>query len=149
MDIDGEVVSTLRTAGVPAGAEWYALAANYEPEDATLLVRLADMGVDGFFATANDLVVPTEGGWQGSGDTPAVGVPVDRIGCFGPGGQPSCRSAGVGQSRVVLPVSRDAHVHPERMRKRRPLGLVPVVTCTSASDRRTDPHPWIWPLRLS
>ena len=85
MDIDGEVVLTLRTAGVPAGAEWYALAANYEPEDATLLVRLADMGVDGFFATANDLVVPTEGGWQ-SGDTPAVGVPVDRIGCFGPGG---------------------------------------------------------------
>src|SRR5262249_43169936 len=40
---------------------------------------------DQFFGSANDLVVPSEGGWRvdRSGVT---FIPGDRIGCFGPGG---------------------------------------------------------------
>ena len=43
------------------------------------------MGIDQFFQTANDLVVPSEGGWRT--DRSAAGhIPAPRVGCFGPGG---------------------------------------------------------------
>jgi len=35
---------------------------NYQP-DGALWQRAVDAGVDWFFGSANDLVVPTEGGW--------------------------------------------------------------------------------------
>ena len=48
-------------------------------------MRMVDTGVDQFFGSANDLVVPSEGGWRidraGSSFIPGA-----RIGCFGPGG---------------------------------------------------------------
>ncbi len=43
------------------------------------------MGVDTFFGGANDLVVPTEGGWQTDAEE-AGWLPAERIGCFGLGG---------------------------------------------------------------
>ena len=55
--------------------------------------RALDVGVDAFFASANDLVVPSEGGWRVDRDgTPYV--PGDRIGCFGPGGNLSTTDGG-------------------------------------------------------
>ncbi|MEO5742173.1 MAG: CHAT domain-containing protein, partial [Vicinamibacterales bacterium] len=46
---------------------------------------LIDAGIDHFFNSANDLVVPTEGGWL---IDRSVGghIPAARVGCFGPGG---------------------------------------------------------------
>jgi len=84
MDMRGGPITELqRPPGPPAGA-YSALAANFEP-DANLALRLADLGLDAFFASANDLVVPTEGGWRiDTGGPPAVDA--KRIGCFGPGG---------------------------------------------------------------
>lgn len=85
MDMDAEVIASLRNSGLPASVEWYALVANYQANDAKILARLADLSVDGFFATANDLVVPTEGGWK-LGTQSAAFVAPDRVGCFGAGG---------------------------------------------------------------
>ena len=46
---------------------------------------MLDIGIDQFFGSANDLVVPSEGGWRVD---PSGGIvhPGARIGCFGPGG---------------------------------------------------------------
>src|SRR5262249_23038556 len=49
------------------------------------LKRMLDAGIDQFFSTANDLVVPSEGGWRVDPSGGAF-VPGNRIGCFGPGG---------------------------------------------------------------
>ena len=58
--------------------------ANYQPTGTTLQ-RLLDVGIDQFFGSANDLVVPSEGGWRV--DRPPTGlIPASQIGCFGPGG---------------------------------------------------------------
>jgi hypothetical protein len=57
---------------------------NFHP-DAQLWERALDVGVDTFFASANDLVVPSEGGWRIDRDG-SPHVPASRIGCFGPGG---------------------------------------------------------------
>ena len=86
MDNNGEIIQALQAAPNPPGQAYSALVANFEP-DAGLLQRIIDAGADLFFPTANDLVVPTEGGWRvdpGSGSVPAI--PGDRIGCFGVGG---------------------------------------------------------------
>ena len=85
MDMDADVIASLRSSGLPAGVEWYSLVANYQASDARILARLADLSVDAFFATANDLVVPSEGGWK-LGTPPAAYVAPDRVGCFGAGG---------------------------------------------------------------
>ena len=61
------------------------LAANFE-SDGSWVARLADMGVDTFFDTSNDLVVPTAGGWDSGPFGPDGNLPTDQIGCFGPGG---------------------------------------------------------------
>src|SRR5262249_51187802 len=39
-----------------------------------------------FFRSANDLVVPTEGGWRIDRVPASPAVPGNHIGCFGPGG---------------------------------------------------------------
>ncbi len=83
MDQDGEFIAQIQTAPDPAAAGYSALVANYRP--ATILERLVDLGIDRFFGGANDLVVPSEGGWR-TGGSPAGFIPASRIGCFGPGG---------------------------------------------------------------
>jgi len=72
----------------PPDAEYSALVANYHPTG-VVLQRLLDIGIDRVFGSANDLVVPTEGGWliNRSGPNRSTPfIPASRIGCFGPGG---------------------------------------------------------------
>jgi CHAT domain-containing protein len=84
MDADGELIATIQSAPGPPDRAYSALVANYQPTGATLQ-RLLDAGIDQFFGTANDLVVPSEGGWRV--DRPPTGlIPAAQIGCFGPGG---------------------------------------------------------------
>ena len=86
MDNNGEIIQALQAAPSPPGQAYSALVANFEP-DAGLLQRIIDAGADLFFPTANDLVVPTEGGWRvDPGTGIAAAIPGDRIGCFGVGG---------------------------------------------------------------
>ncbi|MBI1791108.1 MAG: hypothetical protein HYR60_26560, partial [Acidobacteria bacterium] len=84
MDSAGPVVAELQDQPGPAPGAYSALVSNFEP-DANLLQRMVDAGVDAFFATANDLVVPTEGGWRVDPGAGPV-VPGERIGCFGRSG---------------------------------------------------------------
>ncbi len=83
MDGDGEFIAQIQAAADPPVGAYSALVANYRPE--TMLERLLDLGIDRFFGGANDLVVPSEGGWR-TGASPAAFIPASRIGCFGPGG---------------------------------------------------------------
>ena len=84
MDGDGDLIRELQSPPGPPADCYSVLAANYNPTS-SMLSRLLDMGIDQFFNTANDLVVPSEGGWR---IDPSGGsfVPGSRIGCFGPGG---------------------------------------------------------------
>ncbi len=85
MDPAGDFIRLLQAApDAPPGAEYHALTANYHPPRG-LAARLGDMGIDQFFAGANDLAVWTEGVWKTGGDA-AGWVSAARIGCFGPGG---------------------------------------------------------------
>ena len=84
MDGSGDVIAELqRPPGPPADA-YSALVANYNPTE-TVLARMLDTGVDQFFGSANDLVVPSEGGWRVAQSGTAL-IPGSRIGCYGPGG---------------------------------------------------------------
>ena len=84
MDGDGELIAAIQKPPGPPADAYSALVANYHPTGDKLR-RLMDAGIDQFFNAANDLVVPTEGGWRI--DRSAAGhVPASRIGCFGPGG---------------------------------------------------------------
>ena len=86
MDNKGDIIRALQAAPGPPNQAYSALVANFEP-DAAVLQRIIDAGADLFFATANDLVVPTEGGWRvDAGSGAAVTIPGDRVGCFGLGG---------------------------------------------------------------
>ena len=84
MDSGGDLIAALqRPPGPPADA-YSALVSNYHPP-AGVLARAIDVGVDTFFGSANDLCVPSEGGWfidRANG----THIPGARIGCFGPGG---------------------------------------------------------------
>ena len=82
MDRNGAAIRELQAPPAPDHERYSALVANYHPEE-TIWARLADVGVDGFFGMANDLVVPSEGGWRIDDGTHVRG---DRIGCFGRGG---------------------------------------------------------------
>lgn len=84
MDSDGVAIAALQKAGAPGDSVYSALVSNFEPEPG-LLRRMADAGVDVFFGSANDLVVPTEGGWRVN-PGPGPLIPGARIGCFGSGG---------------------------------------------------------------
>jgi CHAT domain-containing protein len=84
MDGNGELIKALQALpGLPA-EPYSALVANYNPTGATLM-RLIDAGVDQFFGDANDLVVPTRGGWRVP-QPAGLFIPAGRIGCYGPGG---------------------------------------------------------------
>jgi len=83
MDGDGELIADIQMPPGPPENAYSALVANYQPTGDALR-RLVDVGIDQFFATANDLVVPSEGGWRVDGSN--TGIPAARIACFGPGG---------------------------------------------------------------
>jgi CHAT domain-containing protein len=84
MDGDGAMIRALQGPPGPPVDQYSALVANCNPAG-DVLRRLLDVGLDQFFGSANDLVVPSEGGWRidRSGSTFITG---SRIGCFGPGG---------------------------------------------------------------
>jgi hypothetical protein len=84
MDGGADPIRELQTAADPPATAYSALVANYNPPGA-LLRRLVDAGLDQFFGSANDLVVPSEGGWSVFRSTRFF-IPASRIGCFGPGG---------------------------------------------------------------
>lgn len=85
MDPAGEFVQQLQEPpDAPDGTLYHALVSNFQPPR-QWWARLGDMGIDTFFEGANDLVVPTEGGWR-TADLPAAWIPAERVGCFGPGG---------------------------------------------------------------
>ena len=85
MDNNGDIIRALQDAPGPPGEAYSALVANFEP-DGALLQRIIDAGADLFFPTANDLVVPTEGGWRVDPGTGTAAIPGSRVGCFGLGG---------------------------------------------------------------
>ena len=84
MDGDGREIAALQSPPGPPPDAYSALVANYNPEGGVLR-RLLDIGVDQFFGSAHDLVVPAEGGWRVDRAGSAF-IPGSRIGCFGPGG---------------------------------------------------------------
>ena len=84
MNPSGGVVATLQGDPNPPANAYWAIAANYEPDDG-LLRRAADFGIDAFFGRSNDVVVPTSGSWRVD-PTPAPVIPASQIACFGPGG---------------------------------------------------------------
>ena len=84
MDGDGELIRELQSPPGPPADRYSVLVANYSPSG-SVLQRLLDIGIDQFFNTANDLVVPSEGGWRVDPSGGAF-IPGSRIGCFGPGG---------------------------------------------------------------
>ena len=63
MDGDGELIAAIQMPPGPPADAYSALVANYQPTGDKLR-RLIDAGIDQFFGTANDLVVPSEGGWR-------------------------------------------------------------------------------------
>jgi hypothetical protein len=84
MDGGGDPIAELQSPPGPPMDAYSALVANYNPSGEVLL-RMLDTGVDQFFGSANDLVVPSAGGWRI--DQPGAGfIPRARIGCYGPGG---------------------------------------------------------------
>lgn len=62
-------------------AQYFALASNYEPTTPALRDWLRDRLTDALFGIDNDLVVPTDGVWSGSG---APRFPIARHHVFGP-----------------------------------------------------------------
>jgi CHAT domain-containing protein len=84
MDGDGDLIEELQAPPGPPPESYSALVANYNPTGAVLNVML-DVGADQFFGSANDLVVPAEGGWR-IDRSGSLFIPGSRIGCFGPGG---------------------------------------------------------------
>ena len=83
MDSGGEIIAKLQAPPPPPDV-YSALVANYNPDD-SIWRRMVDVGVDQFFGSANDLVVPSEGGWRVDHDG-LHHVDAARIGCFGTGG---------------------------------------------------------------
>ncbi len=84
MDGQGEPITQIQSPPGPPADAYSALVANYNPT-ADLFRRLLDAGLDQFFGSANDLVVPSAGGWQVDRSS-TLFIPASRIGCFGPGG---------------------------------------------------------------
>ncbi len=79
MDMAGGPISVLNKSKAPESA-YSAIISGHRPQG-VLLNRMLDLGVDGIFGMANDLVVPTTGAWKT--DDHASWIPGGRIGCFG------------------------------------------------------------------
>ena len=84
MDGAGNLIAELERPPGPPPDAYSALVANYNPTGDVLL-RMLDTGIDQFFGSANDLVVPSEGGWRVA-QLGGTFLPATRIGCYGPGG---------------------------------------------------------------
>ena len=85
MDPKGDFIDEIQNpSDAPADTLYHALVSNYQPPR-EWLPRLGDMAMDGFFGGANDLVVPTEGGWK-TADTQDAWIHSKHVACFGPGG---------------------------------------------------------------
>lgn len=80
MDMSGKQISVLNSSPGPPSNAYSTVCSNYQPQGA-LLARMLDLGIDGIFGMANDLVVPTTGAWKT--DDHSSWVPGARIGCFG------------------------------------------------------------------
>jgi CHAT domain-containing protein len=117
MDGDGPLIRTLQSPPGPPAEAYSVLAANYHPTD-NVLRRVLDMGVDQFFNTANDLVVPSEGGWRVD-PTGGTFIPGSRIGCFGPGGNLSRHDVThvnvFAQPETIQFLVTALHDHPHRL----------------------------------
>jgi hypothetical protein len=83
MSMSGDALQRLQMPPGPQAGQYSALVSNFEANNQWLL-RAADLGLDWFFGTPNDLVVPTTGGWRI--DRGLEAIPSDRVACFGPGG---------------------------------------------------------------
>jgi hypothetical protein len=84
MDAGGEIIEEIQGPPVPPLNAYSALVSNYQPDENIFQIVL-DAGADQFFGSANDLVVPSEGGWRVDRDG-VRHVDVASVGCFGPGG---------------------------------------------------------------
>jgi len=80
MNMTGTQIADLQAPPGPPPDVYSALISNYRPTG-NLLARLLDLGIDGIFGVANDLVVPSEGGWKT--DQRPTWVAGAQIGCFG------------------------------------------------------------------
>jgi len=83
MNADSPLLADLQQGPPPDGHPYSALVANFVPDN-KLWARILDLGADWFFQGANDLVVPTPGGWRV--DKLEGSIPGKQVGCFGPGG---------------------------------------------------------------
>ncbi|NVL03301.1 CHAT domain-containing protein [Ruegeria pomeroyi] len=83
MNMTGAQIRQLQSPPSPAPGQYSALVSNCEP-NGKLWARALDLGIDWFFDEANDLVVPTSGGWRI--DRVPDFIPKDQIGAYGPGG---------------------------------------------------------------
>jgi hypothetical protein len=80
MDMSGDQISVLNTkSAAPPGTAYSAIISNHRPQG-VLLARMLDLGIDGIFGMANDLVVPTTGAWKT--EAHPSWVPGARVGCF-------------------------------------------------------------------
>lgn len=84
MDRHGDPITQIQSSTGPPADAYSALVANYNATG-DVLHRLLDVGLDQFFGSANDLVVPAEDGWRIKRSS-TIFIPASRIGCFGPGG---------------------------------------------------------------
>lgn len=83
MNMTGDQIRTLQAPPGPVPGKYSALVSNFEP-DRTVWARALDLGIDWFFDGANDLVVPTAGGFRV--DRTLASIPSAQIGVYGPGG---------------------------------------------------------------
>ena len=79
---DGVQVRQLRAVASRDAARSAAVVAHYTA-DANFAARLLDMGIERYFNGDNDLVVPTDGGWQFDGDAPAGQLAQEQVLQFG------------------------------------------------------------------
>jgi hypothetical protein len=84
MDGAGETIEELQGPPAPPLNAYSSLVSNYQPDEGVLQMMI-DAGIDQFFGSANDLVVPSEGGWRVDRDG-VQHVEAASVGCFGPGG---------------------------------------------------------------
>ncbi|HUI94288.1 MAG TPA: CHAT domain-containing protein [Xanthobacteraceae bacterium] len=131
MDAAGKQIEDLQGPPGPPPATFSALVANYTPEP-QLLLRMLDVGIDAFFGGANDLVVPSEGGWRIDRDAAAPAIGGQDIGCFGHGGNiagPSVHHLNFfGQAETARFL---AHAL-----RREPQGLAPIDPGTALAEQR-------------
>jgi len=92
-----------------------------------VLSQVLDAGIDKFFNTANDLVVPTEGSWLV--DDSSTIVAAERIGCFGPGGN-------LGLKREIIRVAYFSRRHALVRSRAGVLSVQPIIRPAASPPKR-------------